>query len=73
MPNQPAPADPPLAQIVLNWSHFRPEFAGKPEEDAKAHLLCANDWMNTHNFPEGVKVQRVCLTFVEKLDYGMNH
>ena len=24
----------------LNWSHFRPEFAGKPEEDVEAHLLC---------------------------------
>ena len=21
-----------------------------------------NDWMNTHNFPEDVKVQRFCLT-----------
>ena len=63
-PNQPAPAAPPLAQIALNWSHFRPEFAGKPEKDAKAHLLCTNDWMNTHNFPEGVKVQRFCLTLL---------
>ena len=27
-------------QIVhLNWSHFKPEFLGKPEEDAEAHLL----------------------------------
>ena len=23
----------------LNWSHFIPEFSGKPEEDAEAHLL----------------------------------
>ena len=23
----------------LNWSNFKPEFSGKPEEDAEAHLL----------------------------------
>ena len=23
----------------LNWSNFKPEFPGKPEEDAEAHLL----------------------------------
>ena len=23
----------------LNWSHFKPEFSRKPEEDAEAHLL----------------------------------
>ena len=49
---------------MLNWSHFRPEFADKPEEDAEAPLCHTNDWMNTHNFPEGVKVQRFCLTVV---------
>ena len=42
-PNQPAPGAPPLAQIALNWSHFRPDSAGKPEEDAKANVLCTND------------------------------
>ena len=25
-----------------------------------------NDWMDTHQFPEGVKVQRICLTLVEE-------
>ena len=25
--------------IHLNWSNFKPEFSGKPEEDAEAHLL----------------------------------
>ena len=40
------------------------EFAGKPDEDAEAHLLRMNDWMNTHAFPEAVKVQRFCLTLV---------
>ena len=32
----------------LNWSHFKPEFLGKPEKDAKAHLLRMNDWIDTH-------------------------
>ena len=39
----------------LNWSHFKTEYAGKPDEDAEAQLLRMNDWMNTHAFPEGVK------------------
>ena len=40
----------------INWSHFKPKFTGKPDEDAKAHLLRINGWMDTHAFPEGVKV-----------------
>ena len=48
----------------LNWSHFMPEFSGKPDEDAEAHLLCTNDWMNAHHFIESVKVQRFCLTLL---------
>ena len=39
----------------MNWSHFKPEYSGTPEEDV-------DDWMNTHNFPGGVKVQRFYLT-----------
>ena len=36
-PNQPAPVAPQIIhQQVLNWSHFKPEFAGRPEEDAKS-------------------------------------
>ena len=46
----------------MNWSHFRPEFSGKPDEDLEAHSLRTNDCMETHNFPENVKVQRFCLT-----------
>ena len=49
---------------MVNWCHFKPEFAGKPEEDAEAHLLHTHDWMNTHNFEEDVKVQRFCLTLL---------
>ena len=50
----------------LNWSHFKPEFSGKPEEDAEVHLLRMNNWVDKHQFQEGVKVQRFCLTLVGK-------
>ena len=49
---------------MINWCHFKPEFAGKPEEDAEAHLAHTNDWIRTHNFDENVKVQRFCLTLL---------
>ena len=63
MPNAPiAPEAPPRPQ--LNWSYFKPEFVGKPDEDAEAHLLRMNDWMDTHVFPDQVKVQRFCLTLI---------
>ena len=48
--------------IHLNLSNFKPEFSGKPEEDAEAHLLCSINWMDTHHFNEDIKVQRFCLT-----------
>ena len=48
----------------LKWSHFKPEFAGKPYEDAEAHLPRTNDWMDTLTFPEDVKLQRFCLALV---------
>ena len=65
-PPQPIPAQPIQAVQVpqLNWSHFKPEFAGKPDEDVEAHLLRMNDWMDTHAFQEGVKVQCFSLTIV---------
>ena len=47
--------------IHLNWSNFKPEFSGKPEEDAEAHLLCSNDWMDARHFNKDRKVQRFCL------------
>ena len=66
-PQAPQALQQPAKQIQympqLNWSHFQTEFSGKPE-DAKAHLLRTNDWMDTHQFQEGVKVQRFCLTLV---------
>ena len=48
--------------MYINWSNFKLEFSGKPEEDARAHVLHSNDWMNAHHFNEDVKVQRFCLT-----------
>ena len=51
---------------MINWCHFKPEFAGRPEEDEEAHLLRTNDWMRTHKFDEDVKVKRFCLTLLEE-------
>ena len=50
----------------LNWSYFKPEFAGKVDEDMEANLLRTNDWMDTHNFPNDEKVRRFCLTLTSK-------
>ena len=44
--------------------YFKPEFSEKPDEDAEAHLLCTDGWMNAHHFMEGVKVHRFCLTLL---------
>ena len=63
----PLPAEPPIlmANNQLNWSHFRPEFSGKPKKDAEAHLLRTEDWMTTHDFPEDQKVRRFCLILMQ--------
>ena len=50
--------------LHVNWSNFKPELSGKPEEDVEVHLLCSNDWMNAHHFNDDVKVQRFCLTLL---------
>ena len=50
--------------IHLNGSNFKPEFSGKPEEDAEVHLQHLNDWMEAHHFDEDIKVQRFCLTLL---------
>ena len=51
--------------------NFKPEFSGKPEDDAEVHLLWSNNWMNAHHFADDVKVQRFCLTLLgeERLWY----
>ena len=36
---QPPPQIGPQQQLHMNWSHFKPEFSGKPEEDVEVHLL----------------------------------
>ena len=59
---QPAQVQVQLGEPPLNWSYFKPEFSGKPEEDAEDHLLRTNNWMETDNFPDEVKVQTFCLT-----------
>ena len=53
---------PVLHMPPLNWSPFKPKFSGQPDEDAEAHLLRTNDWMDTHWFQDNAKVQRFCLT-----------
>ena len=45
-----------------NWIGKKPEFSGKPEEDAESHLLSTRDWIEAHNFPDEVKVRHFCLT-----------
>ena len=50
----PLPEQPPMpmANNQLNWSHFEPDFSGKPKEAAEVHFLRTTDWMTTHDFPE---------------------
>ena len=66
IPNAPQALEAPhpyaLHMSPLNWSHFKPEYSGKPDEDVEAYLLRTNDWMDTHRFQDHVKVQRFCLT-----------
>ena len=70
VPAQPAPVQPgPVGPVVpapqvfyQNWTGKKPEFSGKPEEDAESHLLSTRDWMEAHNFPDEVKVRHFCLT-----------
>ena len=64
--SNPLPEQPPMpmANNQSNWSHFKPDFSGKPKEDAEAHLLRTNDWMTTHDFPKDQKVRRFCLTLL---------
>ena len=71
-PNQPNQPPNPVQNLPaamahpqqLNWCYFKPEFSGKPEEDAEEHLLRTNNWMETHNFPDDQKVRRFCLTLM---------
>ena len=70
IPAQPAPVQPvpiglvaPAPQVFYqHWIGKKPEFSGKPEEDAEPHLLSTRDWMEAHNFPNEVKVRCFHLT-----------
>ena len=66
VPAQLAPAGVvPVPQIIYqNWIGKKPEFSGKPEEDAESHLLSTGDWMEVHNFPEGEKVRCFRVTLI---------
>ena len=66
VPVQLAPAGViPTPQIFYqNWIGKKPEFSGKPEEDAESHLLSTRDWMEAHNFPEGEKVRHFHVTLI---------
>ena len=60
VPMQLAPAGivMPTPQIFYqNWIEKKPEFSGKPEEDAESHPLSMRYWMEAHNFPEREKVR----------------
>ena len=66
-PNNPNPLPEPsipMANNQLRWSHFKPDFSGKPEEDVVAHLLRTNAWMTMHDFSGDQKVRRFCLTLL---------
>ena len=65
-PDQLVPAQPIQHIPQLHWSEIKPEFTGIPKEDAETDLLVTNDCMDTHAFPEGVKVQWFSLTLVEE-------
>ena len=55
----------PTPQIFYqNWIGKKPEFSGKPEEDAESHLLSTRDWIEAHHFPEGEKVRHFCMTLI---------
>ena len=71
IPAQPAPAGVVPQIFYQNWIGKKPEFSGKPEEDAESHLLSTRDWMEVHNFLEGEKVRcfRVTLTGKARLWY----
>ena len=67
VPMQLAPAGTivPTPQIIYqNWIGKKPEFSGKPEEDAESHLLSTRDWMEAHNFPEGEKIRCFCMMLI---------
>ena len=47
---------------VHHWSYFKPKFSGKPQEDPETHICRTVDWMDTHHFVMGQRLQRFPLT-----------
>ena len=62
-PTQPIPTQPIQHMSQSNWSHFKLGFAGKPDEDAEAHLLRMIGWIHTH-FKKVSKSNVFCLTLI---------
>ena len=71
-PQQLVPAQPvPIGLVVSapqvgyqDWIGKKPEFSGKPEEEAESHLLSTRDWMEAHNFLNEVKVRHFHMTLI---------
>ena len=41
----------PVPQVFYqNWIGIKPEFLGKPKEDAESHLLSTIDWVEAQTF-----------------------
>ena len=52
----------PVAHAFINVHVKCLIFSAKENEDAKSHLLCSNDWMNSKGTVEEVICGRLCLT-----------
>ena len=48
----------------MNWSHFKLGFQVSQMEDPEAHLLRTIEWIDTHNFAAGQRVQKFRLILV---------
>ena len=68
MPDPVQPQNPPahVPDLMHLPNPILPPASPAPKEDAEAHLLRTNDWMEIHNFPDVTKVQRFCLTLTGK-------
>ena len=51
----------PVAPVFMNLHVKCPTFSAKDDEDAQSHLLCSNDWMNSHGSTKDIKFGRFCL------------
>ena len=60
-PNPMQPQNPPFQVPQFNWSYCKPEFSGKPEADAVAHLLRTNDWIGNPQLSTGSKGTKILL------------